>query len=81
MYLQVVTLQTELENFKTVQTNEDMNKEYIDKSILLKEINDNIAYYKCGDTCSMFESIHGEHIYKELLKFINKLPTKTFKGD
>lgn len=81
LFLQVVTLQTELENFKTVQTDEDMNKEYIDKSILLKEINDNIAYYKCAATCSISESMHGERIYKEFLEFVNKLPTKTFKGD
>lgn len=72
---------TKPENFKTVQTNEDINKQYIDKSIILKEINDNIAYYKCGATCSMSESMHGERIYKEFLEFVNKLPTKTFKGD
>ncbi len=62
LFLQVVALQTELENFKTVQTNEDMNKKYIDKSILLKEINDNIAYYTNKHNFADIDYIHKDEV-------------------
>ena len=53
------------------------NNEYINKFDIVKELNNLISYYKCGDMCSTDESFVGEHICTKLLEFVHSLTTVT----